>query len=269
MQTNVGTAATPGYSFNGDPDTGFYNVSANVIGASSGGTLTATFGSRVIATQTGFAAPDGSASVPSIAFDNDTNTGIFRSGTDTLDITTGGTVAANWDLNVMVLNRQLRSQDGTVALPAHSFNSDPDCGLYRIGTNDIAIAVGGTKVAEYLPTTTSDGVSVVPFKLWGGSGNALLQSRHQTTANVSTSAVEIGTPGTTCSFALVTGSDGTNRWGDVLLTTVSGTGVSVIAQQTSTGSPATRTYTKSGGSLRLQMGSGTYNVNCVFLEIQL
>ena len=35
--------------------------------------------------------PDGSASSPSLFFDDDTNTGIFSNAADTLDITTGGT----------------------------------------------------------------------------------------------------------------------------------------------------------------------------------
>lgn len=35
--------------------------------------------------------PDGSAGAPSITFSGDTNTGIYRSGIDTLNFATGGT----------------------------------------------------------------------------------------------------------------------------------------------------------------------------------
>ena len=41
--------------------------------------------------------PDGSASSPSLFFDDDTNTGIFSSAADTLDITTGGSTAITVD----------------------------------------------------------------------------------------------------------------------------------------------------------------------------
>src|SRR5512139_637256 len=40
----------------------------------------------------------------------------------------------------------LLAADGTVAAPSHSFTNDTDCGLYRIGVNDIGFAVGGGKV---------------------------------------------------------------------------------------------------------------------------
>lgn len=43
--------------------------------------------------------------------------------------------------------------DGSVSAPGIAFESDQDCGLYRIGANDIAITVGGVKLAEYSSTT--------------------------------------------------------------------------------------------------------------------
>ena len=39
-----------------------------------------------------------------------------------------------------------RGGDGTVSLPGFSFTSDTDCGLYRVGTNNIGIAVNGAQV---------------------------------------------------------------------------------------------------------------------------
>lgn len=38
--------------------------------------------------------------------------------------------------------------DGTVSLPAWSFKDDLNCGLYRIGTDNIGIAVNGTKLLD-------------------------------------------------------------------------------------------------------------------------
>ena len=43
---------------------------------------------------------------------------------------------------------QLLSLDGTVSLPMYSFASEPDCGMYRIGTNNIGIACAGTKAID-------------------------------------------------------------------------------------------------------------------------
>lgn len=42
--------------------------------------------------------------------------------------------------------------DGSVSLPALAFYNDPDCGLYRIGANNLGIAVGGAKILDILAT---------------------------------------------------------------------------------------------------------------------
>jgi hypothetical protein len=44
---------------------------------------------------------------------------------------------------------------GTVALPALTFASDLDCGYYRIGANDIGLAINGVKTAEYSATAVT------------------------------------------------------------------------------------------------------------------
>jgi hypothetical protein len=43
----------------------------------------------------------------------------------------------------------IRTPDGTVAAPAHSFTNDSAAGLYRIGANDYGFAVGGVKQMEW------------------------------------------------------------------------------------------------------------------------
>jgi len=43
-----------------------------------------------------------------------------------------------------------RVGDGTVALPAQSFASDTDCGWYRIGADNLGLALGGSKVLDVL-----------------------------------------------------------------------------------------------------------------------
>lgn len=43
---------------------------------------------------------------------------------------------------------QLLGGDGTVSLPFYSFTSDPDTGVYRIGTNNVGLAVGGAKIVD-------------------------------------------------------------------------------------------------------------------------
>lgn len=46
----------------------------------------------------------------------------------------------------------LKASNGTVGAPSHTFASDTDSGLYRIGANNIGLALGGSKVVDYAST---------------------------------------------------------------------------------------------------------------------
>lgn len=50
------------------------------------------------------------------------------------------------------MDAPLMLDDGTAADPALTFESDPDCGLYRIGANNPAIAAGGNLVQSWNAT---------------------------------------------------------------------------------------------------------------------
>jgi hypothetical protein len=45
--------------------------------------------------------------------------------------------------------------NGTVSLPFYSFSADPDSGFYRIGANNIAVSLNGTKVVDYGTATVA------------------------------------------------------------------------------------------------------------------
>lgn len=46
----------------------------------------------------------------------------------------------------------LKLASGSVTAPGLSFSSDSDCGLYRIGTNNVGLALNGAKVVDYATT---------------------------------------------------------------------------------------------------------------------
>lgn len=46
----------------------------------------------------------------------------------------------------------LKASNGAVSLPSHTFGSDPDTGMYRIGANNIGIAANGAKVVDIATT---------------------------------------------------------------------------------------------------------------------
>ena len=72
------------------------------------------------------------------------NTSLLPATTNSIDL--GGT-SKSWAHAYM--------GDGTVALPALSFASDPNSGLYNVGADDIAIATNGVKQLEVSTTAVT------------------------------------------------------------------------------------------------------------------
>lgn len=61
----------------------------------------------------------------------------------------------------------IHTLDGSASAPAHSFTNDPDCGLYRIGANNIGFAIAGGKVLDL----TSAGLSITGTVTSSGAGS--------------------------------------------------------------------------------------------------
>lgn len=51
---------------------------------------------------------------------------------------------------------QIKAANGLVSAPGIAFGSELDCGWYRIGTNNIGLTLGGSKVVDY----TTSGISI-------------------------------------------------------------------------------------------------------------
>jgi hypothetical protein len=93
----LGSASLPTHSFVGDSNTGIYSSGADIINFSAGGTNQFTLGTgNAVFLQPIQALSLGSASLPRFSFNTDSNTGIFSSGADTLNITTGGATSTTF-----------------------------------------------------------------------------------------------------------------------------------------------------------------------------
>lgn len=120
LKASSGTVSLPGLTFGADPDTGWYRIAANNAGFAAGG-------AKVIDIST---------------------TGVAITGT------LSATGAVSWTGQITATGGII-SGDGTVALPAYSFVSDPDTGFYRIGANNIGVAANGAKVLDIATTGLS------------------------------------------------------------------------------------------------------------------
>ena len=98
---------------------------------------------------------DGTVSLPSLTFTADTNSGLYRIGADNIGVTLNGAKVldvATTGLSItgtLTPSGQIVGFAGTVSAPGYAFASDLDCGLYRIGANNIGLALNGAKVVDY------------------------------------------------------------------------------------------------------------------------
>jgi len=91
-------------------------------------------------------------------------------------------------------------------------------------------------------------------------GGSTLTVGQRKTTSVSTTQTLISSVNNWFNLTLVMGTDGTNRFCDIVLWSIGSGAVNVISTFSASGSPATRTYAQTSSSLRLTMASGTYTV---------
>jgi hypothetical protein len=90
----AGAVGTPVYSFSGDSNTGLYSISADTLGITCGGTQTLVMTNTACTFRTSVAAADGTLSAPGYNFDNDGDTGLYRTSANVLQVVAGGSTTA-------------------------------------------------------------------------------------------------------------------------------------------------------------------------------
>lgn len=172
---------------------------------------------------TSFQFGDGTAAAPSMTFSADTNTGIYRVGTDNLGITCGGTKVIDATTTAVNINTRLNVASGVVTVDASTFDNS-------LGRFDVNSVFGPSYVR------TQDRGSGSP------SGSLNIQ-----TGNCATSGGTAGSINITAGTANVnSGATG----GSVVVTAGSGNGNSDTAGSIS----MTAGFAASGGNITLTGG---------------
>lgn len=170
---------------------------------------------------------DGTVSLPSLTWQSDTTTGIYRSGSGILSFTSNGVLSAN------ISGGQITAVNGSAAAPSYSFLNDPNTGIYALGSDNLRFATGGVGYIEInntgnlnplIDNTVTLGVSGQGWKtLYTASGSASTPAvsfsndtdsgLYRTGANAialgvnGTQALTIGTTGVTTYVAGTIGFD--------------------------------------------------------------
>lgn len=111
--------------------------------------------------------PDGTVGTPGLTFTSDPNTGLYHLATgDDVGMSTGGALNTEWKRTGSV--NQLLVSNGAVGTPGLAFISEPDNGLFYVGTDDIGWSSGGQPNTEWKRTGSvnqlllSDGSPLLP-----------------------------------------------------------------------------------------------------------
>ena len=109
---------------------------------------------------------DGTAGSPALSFTNDTNTGIYRSTTDTIDISTAGVSRLSISSAGIISTVSFRAPSGSSSAVSYSFSSSANTGMWFEQTgpfpisNILKFGVTGTELfrltkTTFISTTTS------------------------------------------------------------------------------------------------------------------
>ncbi|HNP33516.1 MAG TPA: hypothetical protein PKN96_09510 [Flavobacterium sp.] len=90
----------------------------------------------------------GTAALPTYSFQGDTDTGLFSSGANALDLSTGGTARFRIPNADQVHALSL----GTAALPFYSFSGQTTTGIFGAATNVLGFSTAATERARFLST---------------------------------------------------------------------------------------------------------------------
>jgi len=175
----LGTNALPSYSFAGDPNTGMYSQGADVLNFSTGGTSRITLSTVSLSVGLVYLGPLGAVGAPTFSFTGDANTGMWSSGADALDFSTGGAARLSLSNTAVVSTVQVSNAVGSAGAPAYSFTAQLTDGMYSPGAGQVAIATSGAArmtqgdVATTWTPAVATGGSLAHWTLTGAAHTTL------------------------------------------------------------------------------------------------
>lgn len=121
----------------------------------------------------------GTAASPSLSFSGDSNTGVFSSGVDTVNLSTGGTSRLALTTTALTGTLPYVGPLGASATPTFTFDGDLNTGLLSPGADQVALSTGGTSrftlsttvMTTTLPLRGQDGTATAPSLSYSGDTN--------------------------------------------------------------------------------------------------
>lgn len=155
-----GSAALPSYSFTGDQDTGMYSSGANELSFALAGTQKVKIDATGITVFSGFFGPGATvAASPEFSFTNDPDTGMYRTGINSLGISAGGVniatfAAAGVSAGAFTIppgGKFIAPALGVPGAPNFTFTGDLDTGIFNFAPDAVGISGAGILAALFSP----------------------------------------------------------------------------------------------------------------------
>lgn len=191
---------------------------------------------------------NGAVGLPAMTFASDANTGIYRVSADVLGLSAGGTLILSVATTGITItgsfspSGQLLEGADTVSLPGYSWASDPDSGMYRIGANNVGVAVNATKILDIsttglnvIGTIQSNGATLSPISFGSSMVNGTIVA--SVSANALTVAIKTlsGADPSSVNPVFVNFRDVTNATGDYVTFSVTAATSIVISSGSTMG----------------------------------
>lgn len=165
----AGTLAAPGLVVD-QFGSGFYSPGGGAVSAVSGGQEAFRWTNTP---QTLFA--DGAVGTPAITFQSDPNTGIYRTGVDSLGIAASGIIIARFTAAAGANPQAIFAQGGASA-PSIAYTGGTNTGFYFPSSASIAITQNGTNTWVFENTTGSLQAQFANAAVWAADGTAAAPS---------------------------------------------------------------------------------------------
>lgn len=165
----AGSTSDPTYSFSADPDTGMYRSSADILALVTAGVHRLELTTAAIIAKNPIYMVAGSASVPSIVFEAETNTGFFRASGGALAWSIGGSQRGQFTAASTQSSVPFSAPDGSASAPSYTFTNASTNGFYNASANQVGIAIAGVFKGAF----RNDGFYYnLPYYAEGGSSTS-------------------------------------------------------------------------------------------------
>ncbi len=157
----TGSASLPGISFTASSSTGMWYAGTSTIALTTNGTDRLTINTAGITAALPILANSGGVGAPAISFSGDPNTGIYNVTTDTLGVSTNGTLRLSVSTSEVTSTLPYVAPLGTASAPSFTFSTDTDTGIYRIaGGDNISFAVSTANVLTLTNNSCTSAVQI-------------------------------------------------------------------------------------------------------------